>query len=169
MECLGIILYSVILIKFDQLFDVIVWFVYVSFGLVLSFIDFKYLRLPNVLTYPFVISVLLLALYNWGQTGQVKLIATPIISGLICLIFYLLLRVISKGGLGFGDIKLAPSIGIVCGFYSYTFVAYSTYLGFFLAGIVSVILLITKKANRKTPIPLGPFMLVSPLLLILAF
>ena len=41
------------------------------------------------------------------------------------------------------------------------------FAGFLLGGVVGVILLVTKRATRKTGVPFGPFMIVGALVAIL--
>lgn len=66
-----------------------------------------------------------------------------------------LIAVLSKGGMGGGDIKLMAVVGMAIGWKL-------TLLSFFVAsligGIIGVILLATKKVKRRQPIPFGPFL-----------
>ncbi|SDZ04165.1 leader peptidase (prepilin peptidase) / N-methyltransferase [Evansella caseinilytica] len=70
----------------------------------------------------------------------------------------LLLAVISKGGMGGGDIKLFGVIGIILGFNG---VIIALFLASFIGAAVGGAALIRKKATRKTPIPFGPFIAVG--------
>ncbi|MBP1930228.1 prepilin peptidase [Ammoniphilus resinae] len=67
----------------------------------------------------------------------------------------LLIAIISRGGMGGGDIKLMAVVGLAIGWKL-------TLLSFFLAsligGIIGVLLLAIKVVKRKEPIPFGPFL-----------
>lgn len=70
----------------------------------------------------------------------------------------LLASLISKGGMGFGDVKLFGVIGITAGFtctFSTLFVAL---IG---SAIYGIITLLTKKHDKKSSVPFGPFVYVG--------
>ena len=69
--------------------------------------------------------------------------------------FLLLIAVISKGKLGGGDIKLMALAGLCLGLRD-VFVALA--LASIFASIIGLLLLATKKIDRHTPIPFGPFL-----------
>ncbi|WP_144705008.1 prepilin peptidase [Fictibacillus phosphorivorans] len=82
------------------------------------------------------------------------------VGSLLGFLFLLLLAVLSKGGIGGGDIKLMGALGLVLGFQG-------AYLTLMVASIVGVLIaivgLVTKKYNRKTAIPFGPYLAVGAL------
>lgn len=164
-ELLGLVLYSMVWFKFPQTSELLLWFTYCSFGLPLLFIDIRHLRLPNALTYPFFIVILILVTYHEKTSSFSTLPWNSFALAAANFLFYSLLRLISRGGLGLGDVKLAPTIGLICGSYSTSLLIYSTYVTFMTAGFVAIVLLVARKAHRKTAIPLGPFMIAAPLLM----
>lgn len=76
---------------------------------------------------------------------------------LACLIFILIL-IISRGGIGQGDITLISAVGLILGPY---YVLVNIILSFTLGSLISIFLLLTKIKNRKDPIPFGPFIIIS--------
>ena len=64
----------------------------------------------------------------------------------------------SKGGMGFGDVKLAFVLGVWLGMEQSLL---CLLLAFILGGVVGVILLLTGLKNRKDAIPFGPYLCVS--------
>jgi prepilin signal peptidase PulO-like enzyme (type II secretory pathway) len=66
-----------------------------------------------------------------------------------------LIVIVSRGGMGFGDAMLMLGVGAVFG---WKMTILCLYLGFFAGGIVTIPMLIMKKATRKTAVPLGPFL-----------
>ena len=61
----------------------------------------------------------------------------------------------SRGGMGFGDIKMATLIGLVTGF---PLVLVAILLAVVLGGLVAVVLLLLKLRGRKQAIPFAPFL-----------
>jgi leader peptidase (prepilin peptidase) / N-methyltransferase len=79
---------------------------------------------------------------------------------LLGFLFLMVLAILSKGGIGGGDIKLMGVLGLVLGFQG----AYLTLMISSIVGVlVAIIGLITKKYNRKTAIPFGPYLAVGAL------
>lgn len=67
-------------------------------------------------------------------------------------------RLLMKGSMGWGDIKFMAVIGMICGFHKTFNILFYSLLILFVAAIV---LLITKKANRRTKLPMAPFLLMG--------
>jgi leader peptidase (prepilin peptidase)/N-methyltransferase len=80
-------------------------------------------------------------------------------------LFFLILHVISRNGLGLGDVKLVAVIGAVTGLGAAHYAAVDAVLaGVFLGGVVALLLLITRIRSLKDPIPYGPFLCVGAVL-----
>ncbi len=76
-------------------------------------------------------------------------------------VVFLLIAVISRGGMGGGDIKLAAVMGHFLG---WPVIAAAMFISFTLGGLVGLALLITGVRRRKDPVPFGPFMAVGGLI-----
>ena len=76
---------------------------------------------------------------------------------------YLLLAIVSPGagGLGLGDVKLAALLGLLLGWLSIPQVLYGPLAAFLLGGLLSVALLASRRATRKSYIAFGPHMLLG--------
>jgi leader peptidase (prepilin peptidase) / N-methyltransferase len=80
--------------------------------------------------------------------------------GLFGFLFLFILAVVSKGGIGGGDIKLMGVIGLVLGFQG----AYFTLMIASITGVlVAIVGLVLKKYTRKTAIPFGPYLAIGAL------
>ncbi len=77
-----------------------------------------------------------------------------------------LLALIARGGLGFGDVKLAFPIGVFTGYLSLGHVIVAGIGAFLLGGAVAALLLITRRSGRKDAIPFGPFMTTAAVITI---
>jgi leader peptidase (prepilin peptidase)/N-methyltransferase len=134
----------------------------------LAFIDLDVKRLPDRIVLPSYLigGVLLVAAallrHDWWPVGR-GLIAMAVLG--TC---YYVIALVYKGGLGFGDVKLAALLGLYLGWLGWNAVLVGTFAGFVLGGLVGLGLLIARQANRRTPIPFGPFMLVGTLLALFA-
>ena len=73
--------------------------------------------------------------------------------GLMLVIFLL-----SRGGMGAGDVKLSFVLGVWLGLKP---AIVCIFLAFVLGGFIGVMLLVTKLKSRKDPIPFGPFLCFS--------
>jgi len=74
------------------------------------------------------------------------------------------LALIARGGLGYGDVKLAILIGGFTGYLGWGHVVVAGFGAFLLGGIVSLILLATGVRGRKDAIAFGPYMIVAGLI-----
>jgi len=71
-------------------------------------------------------------------------------------------------GMGFGDVRLAGLIGGVLGFLSWAALVIGAFAGFFLGAVVGVAMMASRRGDRKTALPFGPFMLAGVLVAIFA-
>lgn len=90
-----------------------------------------------------------------NNDGTVMLgLINSLIAGLLSLLFLLIMAKITRGGIGYGDVKMFGALGFLCGVRA---VLYTLILSFFFCAIVSVILLLTKKKGLKDGLPMGAF------------
>jgi leader peptidase (prepilin peptidase)/N-methyltransferase len=134
-----------------------------AFGVALAFIDLAAHRLPNRLTLPAYSGALLL----FGTAGladhRLGTLRTAVVCGLAMVACYLALTLIAPAGMGWGDGKLALSVGILLGWSGWSATAAGTAAGFLLAGLYAAGVLMLGKATRKDHIPHGPFLLLGAL------
>jgi leader peptidase (prepilin peptidase)/N-methyltransferase len=140
----------------------------VLFTVPLAFIDIAVRRLPDALTGAAFagtggfLAVAALTGAHPGQLGRAALAAVALCG------FYLLLFLIRPSGMGLGDVKLAASVGAALGWQGWQQVVAATFLAFTAAALYAVGLLLFRRATRTTQFPLGPFMLLGALAVILA-
>lgn len=136
-----------------------VWLLLAPLGVLLFRTDLTVKRLPDPLTLP-------AAVLAAGLLGAATLLpehagswTRALLAGAGLAGGYFLLFLISPAGMGFGDVKLALSLGIVLGWYGWGVLFLGTFAGFLLAGLYGVALVATRRATRRTAIPFGPFLL----------
>ncbi|MCA2215351.1 prepilin peptidase [Jidongwangia harbinensis] len=137
-----------------------------AIAVALALIDLDVMRLPNVIVLPsYAVAVALLG-------GAALLAGEPaaLVRGLAAAgLLWLLYRGLAWfGGMGGGDVKLAPLLGFYLGWLGWDAVAVGAFAGFLLGGLVGVALLATRTAGRKSRIPFGPYMLAGAFLAVFA-
>ena len=127
--------------------------VFSSFMVAITFIDLDHqIILDGMLA---LLAVCGLGLQLWtGSVGCVSmLIGAGVGGGLL-----LLLAILSRGGMGGGDVKFAAALGFWLGWPG---ILLGLFLGFVLGGLISVLLLVTRLRGRKDFIPFGPFIAIG--------
>ncbi|WP_407709785.1 prepilin peptidase [Arthrobacter nitrophenolicus] len=128
-------------------------------GVQLARIDIEHHLLPNPLVLALLAGGLLLLLAPGIFTQQADDLLRAALGALILFAGYLVLGLISPGGIGMGDVKLAAPVGLYLGYLGWTQVLYGALLGFILNGIVTVSLLSRKGQKSPTEVAHGPTML----------
>jgi leader peptidase (prepilin peptidase)/N-methyltransferase len=129
-------------------------------------IDLEQGLILNKVVYPGMVVALLLALVpepGFSQLAAMR-VANAAIGGAIGFAIFLVIAIVSRGGMGWGDVKLAALIGLATGF-PLVFVA--IIMGAILGGIVAVALIIAKKRKRRETVPFGPFLAVAAMVTLL--
>jgi leader peptidase (prepilin peptidase) / N-methyltransferase len=128
-------------------------------GIALAFIDIAVHRLPDRFTLTaFAGAVAALALEN-----QPARLATALLCSLAMTAGYLMLIVVSRSGMGWGDGKLALSLGLALGWFGGLVTLYGAAAGFILSGLYAVAMLATGRLGRRDSLAHGPFMLMGTL------
>jgi len=129
-------------------------------------IDLEQGLILNKVVYPSMVVALLLALLPQSRlTLMIEPgIASAALGGAIGFALFLLIAIVSRGGMGWGDVKLAALIGLATGF---PLVFLAIIMGAILGGIVAVALMIAKKRKRRETIPFGPFLAVAAMVTML--
>ena len=141
---------------------VFAYFIWLS--VVLSIVDFRELRLPNKYVYPAYLLVPVGLLVPALVSARWDALAQAALCGLVGLALFMLLHVVYPAGLGMGDVKLAGIVGMMAGWVSWGTALVALMLAFFLSAILSVLLLVARKATLKSTLPFGPFMLGATIL-----
>jgi len=149
------------LIKFDRWALIAAWEIFVILGIALSAIDFELHRLPDALTGPMYLLVLVFLTIDALTNHRAHYLNHAFLASIILGAFYWIVNRLSKGGMGLGDAKLATTIGLLTGYISATSVYVASMAGFALGSLVGVGLMIFKKAGRKSALPFGPFMIAG--------
>ncbi|WP_030894462.1 prepilin peptidase [Streptomyces sp. NRRL S-474] len=141
-----------------------VWLLLAPVGVLLTVVDLRVRRLPDPLTLPFAVAALVLL----GLTALVPEHAgewtTALLGSLALGGGYFVLFLINPAGMGFGDVKLALGAGAVLGWYGWPTVMLGTFAGFLLGALYGGALVVARRADRKTAIAFGPFLIAGAFL-----
>lgn len=85
-------------------------------------------------------------------------------SSLLAFVIMLVIFVISRGGMGGGDVKLSAAVGLWLGVED---TLLFLLLSFVMGGIISLLLLAAGVKNRNDAVPFGPFLCVSAFITVL--
>jgi len=132
-----------------------------AIGVALALIDLDVHRLPNAIVLPgYVVGAVLLGTAAL-VAGEPDRLGTAAIGLGAMFGLYLLLAVVRPGGMGMGDVKLAGVLGLFLGYLGFGPLAVGALAAFLLGGLYSAVLLATKRADRRSGIPFGPWMLAG--------
>ncbi|HMK43335.1 MAG TPA: prepilin peptidase [Dissulfurispiraceae bacterium] len=142
-------------------------FLFISSLIVIIFIDLDFQIIPDVITLPGMAIGLLAGTFLLpdpfqtfkAMSGHPVFEIIGILNSAIGLalgfsLFYLI-AILSKGGMGGGDVKM---MGMVGAFLGWKGVFLTTLLGSMTGALIGLALMAFKGAGRKTKIPFGPFL-----------
>lgn len=132
----------------------------------LVWIDLDVHRLPVGLTRPALPAFALLLVPPTIATGEWDRLLTAAICCVVLTVIYVAFAFLPGGGFGGGDVQLAPTIGLLLGWFSVGHVLVGTMAAFVLGGVGAVVLLVTGRAGRRTAMAFGPFMCAGALVAI---
>jgi prepilin signal peptidase PulO-like enzyme (type II secretory pathway) len=121
--------------------------------LVCTATDLLRFRVPNVITYPSIVLALIAAVVMPNADLLSAVLAALLAGGL-----FLVLAVVTRGGLGLGDVKLAVLIGAMLGMPA----AYlALFYGVVAGGIIIFLMFASGIVGRKEPVPYAPFLAIA--------
>ena len=136
--------------------ELVVALIFISLLVIITVSDIAYMLIPDKVLLPFAIVLVVMRMVSPLTPWWDSLLGAVIGFGVL-----LLIGVVSKGGMGGGDIKLFFVIGLVLG-------TLQTLLTLFLAAVigtvVGIVILKRKGQGRKTPIPFGPSIAVAAII-----
>lgn len=125
-----------------------------------AIIDGNIRRIPNVIVGFGVLSgVILLIIEGITHTEDIYEILIPCVGAMIGFgVFFLLLSVVTKHGVGMGDVKLMAALGFLMGL-SGTF--YTLLFGMLVCLVAAIGLIAFQKKKMKDSVPFGPFIYIG--------
>lgn len=135
--------------------ELIVAWTLISLFMIIFVSDITYMLIPDkvllVFAGIFLLERLILPLSPWWDS---------LLGGVIAFFLLFLIAIVSRGGMGGGDIKLFALVGFVVGTKVFLL---SFFLATLMGALVGGIGILFKLTERKKPIPFGPFIAVGTL------
>jgi leader peptidase (prepilin peptidase)/N-methyltransferase len=128
--------------------ELIVAILFISMLVIITVSDFAYMLIPDKVLLFFGALLIIARAFSPLDPWWDSIIGAVGGFGLL-----LLIAILSKGGMGGGDIKLFAVLGLVLGIIP---TLLTLFLAAFIGAIVGVIHLRRSKQGRKTPVPFGP-------------
>ncbi len=153
--------------RFGLSLELLIALVYSCIFIVLLVIDLEHRLILNKVVYPSMALALLLSILFSLFLPQVEIvpgIIQALVGGAIGLVLFLLVVLVSRGGMGWGDVKMAALIGLVTGF-PLIFVA--LLLAVLAGGLVAGLLLALKIKRRREAVPFAPFLSLATIVTLL--
>jgi len=127
----------------------------------LALIDIDVHKLPNAIVLPaYAVGAVLLSSASI-VSGEYSVLLRAGIAMAALFLAYFLMAFLYPAGMGLGDVKLAGVLGLYLGWVGWGAVIVGALGAFILGGVYAFVLILGKRANRKSGIPFGPWMLVG--------
>lgn len=155
-EILTGVLLAGVYYKFGLAWQTLIFSIVIPALVVVTMIDLQHKIIPDKITLPGIVFGLAAGTYLIGFMNS--LTGCFVGGGLLYSI-----AVLSRGGMGGGDIKFMAAAGALLGWEKALMVIF---LGAFLGSCVGLPLILMKKKSRKSQIPFGPFLAAGTLIAI---
>lgn len=152
-ELLTLLLFILIPIYMGFTIELIVAYLFAILMIIVTISDLKYKIIPDKFVYPGIIIFLLLRIFIHPLGFWDYIIGAFLGGGLL-----LLIAILSRGGIGGGDIKLFFLIGLVLGWQN---TLLTLFLAALLGTIIGGVLMLLGFIKRKQLVPFGPFITVG--------
>ncbi len=144
-------------------------FLALAAGLVaLASTDFEHLILPKRIVYPVLIMVGVLLVFAAGITDNWHDLLIAALCAMAWFVVFFALNFASPRLLGFGDVRLAPVLGLALGWLGLRYVLLGFFSANLIGAIVAISLIATKRMSRSQQIPYGVFLALGTLFAVLA-
>jgi len=156
---LPVLAVSLLLLHMGQTepFIILKYTLIIVFGYITAVLDLKTKRIPNAIVLAMLAAwvIVMTPKLFYDTNAAIELLKDSLLGFLLGGGLFLFVYLISRKGLGGGDVKFMAAAGLYLGFGG----AMSTMLcGTILAALTGLVLIVLKKIGRKDAIPLAPFL-----------
>lgn len=147
------------------------WWAFALGSVAVSRTDLARHRIPDVLALGMLALGGVLLFVASMQQGATDAFLRAWIAAAVSFVAFLLLSLFARAGLGMGDVKLAPTLGLYLGYYSWADVVLGLFAGFVLGAVTGLVIVAVVMLRRgrardalRKSIPFGPFLCLGTLL-----
>lgn len=131
-------------------------------GVLLGVIDLCCQRLPTNIVWPLATAGIALLAIASQAMGEQAAMTRAVLAALVLGGSYLVLAALPGANLGIGDVRLAAALGLYLGWLGWVeAIGGGLVLPFLLNAPVALVLLVSRRAGRRTTLPFGPAMLAG--------
>lgn len=140
-------------LAFGPTTDFVVASVLLTALIAITAIDLQHLLIPDVITLPGI----LLGLVANVATGRISW-RESVVGIVLGAALFLTIILVSRGGMGGGDLKLGAMLGAFLGWKALLF---GLFVAVILGGVLGIVLLVSGLRGRKDAVPFGPFLAIG--------
>ena len=147
-----------LLFKFGLSVESLVYFVFISSLLVITFIDLDHQIIPDIITLPGIPMGLIASFALPTITLKASALGLLIGGGSLWFVAWAYNLIAHRDGMGGGDIKLLAMIGTIIGWKGVIFTIFASSV---MGSCVGITMMLIKGKNMKFAIPFGPFLSIG--------
>jgi len=147
------IVFVFLLQRYGFTFELFTTTIYTTILILVTVTDLEHRLILNTVILPAILFALIISFVDPTMNWKVALVG-----GVSGFLLSYIAALVSRGGLGGGDVTLSTFLGLILGFPQ---ILLSLIFGVFLGGVTAFLLLITRWVGLKTYIPYGPFLTVT--------
>ena len=144
--------------KFGLSLETLVYFVFISSLLVITFIDLDHRIIPDIITLPGIPMGLVASFALPAITFKASVLGLLMGGGSLWFVAWAYNLIAHRDGMGGGDIKLLAMIGTIIGWQGVIFTVFASSV---LGSCVGITIMLIKGKNMKFAIPFGPFLSIG--------
>jgi len=147
-----------LLFKFGLSVESLVYFVFISSLIVITFIDLDHQIIPDIITLPGIPMGLIASFALPTITLKASALGLLIGGGSLWFVAWAYNLIAHRDGMGGGDIKLLAMMGTIIGWKGVIFTIFASSV---IGSCVGITMMLIKNKNMKFAIPFGPFLSIG--------
>lgn len=161
-------LFAAVAVQIGFHWDLPAYFVLVAALLALAWIDLEHLILPRKIVYFSLALLSALLGISAAANGEWYRLLTAAACAAVWFLLFLVINLVSPRALGFGDVRLAPLLGLGLGWLGIGYVLLGFFAANLIGAVVGIALIATKRMERGQQIPYGVFLALGAMVSIFA-
>jgi leader peptidase (prepilin peptidase)/N-methyltransferase len=167
-ELIGGALFGGLAARMGYVWQLPAYLVFLSSLLALSCIDLELLVLPKKVIYPTLVLVTTLLVIASATINDWDRMLIGAICAAAWFVVFFIMNFASPRVLGFGDVRLAPLLGLALGWLGWRYVVLGFFSGNVIGAVIGISLIVTNRMRRDQPVPYGVFLAAGAALAVFA-